>query len=146
MVVTGDMNVAHQEIDLKMEPTKEKKPLLNIRLPLSSTKLKIAFIYEKTPGTSAWTYAHELGRLHLEQAFSDEVTMVSYENGTQENIDSLLENAIESGCNLIFTTTPSFVQALRIIRSAVLSQISTHLHWGRRWSTRGQKFIWNGQP
>ncbi|RKI22759.1 BMP family ABC transporter substrate-binding protein [bacterium 1xD8-6] len=100
-----------QEIDLKMEPTKEKKPLLNIRLPLSSTKLKIAFIYEKTPGTSAWTYAHELGRLHLEQAFSDEVTMVSYENGTQENIDSLLENAIESGCNLIFTTTPSFVQA-----------------------------------
>lgn len=100
-----------KEIDLKMEPGKEKKSLLNIRLPLSAPKLKIAFIYEKTPGTSAWTYAHELGRLHLEQAFSEEVTMSSYENGTQENIDSLLEDAIQSGCNLIFTTTPSFVQA-----------------------------------
>ncbi|MCI8563964.1 MAG: BMP family ABC transporter substrate-binding protein, partial [Lachnospiraceae bacterium] len=100
-----------QEIDLKMEPSKEKKPLLNIRLPLSSTKLKIAFIYEKTPGTSAWTYAHELGRLHLEQAFSDEVSMTSYENGTTENIDSLIEDAISAGCNLIFTTTPSFIQA-----------------------------------
>lgn len=100
-----------KEIDLKMEPSKEKKPLLNFRLPLSSPKLKIAFIYEKTPGTSAWTYAHELGRLHLEQAFSDEVNMTSYENGTQENIDSLIEDAINSGCNLIFTTTPSFIQA-----------------------------------
>ena len=100
-----------KEIDLKMEPSKEKKPLLSIRLPLSSPKLKIAFIYEKTPGTSAWTYAHELGRLHLEQAFSDEVNMTSYENGTQENIDSLIEDAINAGCNLIFTTTPSFIQA-----------------------------------
>ena len=74
-------------------------------------KLKIAFIYEKTPGTSAWTYAHELGRLHLEQTFPEELHTTYYENGTQENIDSLLEHAIEEGCNLIFTTTPPFAQA-----------------------------------
>ncbi len=100
-----------QEIDLKMKPNQEKKPLLNILLPLSSPKLKIAFIYEKTPGTSAWTYAHELGRLYLEQTFPDELHTVYYENGTTENVDSLIEEAIASGCNLIFTTTPAFVQA-----------------------------------
>lgn len=100
-----------QEVDLKMKPNEEKKPLLSILLPLSTPKLKIAFIYEKTPGTSAWTYAHELGRLHLEQAFSDEVNTVSFENATQENVESLINEAIKSGCNLIFTTTPSFVQA-----------------------------------
>ena len=100
-----------QVVDLKMEPNEEKKPLLSILLPLSMPKLKIAFIYEKTPGTSAWAYAHELGRLHLEQAFSDEVQTVSYENATLENIEALLAEAIDSGCNLIFTTTPSFVQA-----------------------------------
>ncbi len=100
-----------QEVDLKMKPNEEKKPLLSILLPLSTPKLKIAFIYEKTPGTSAWTYAHELGRLHLEQAFSDEVNTVSFENATQENVGDLINQAIESGCNLIFTTTPSFVQA-----------------------------------
>ena len=98
------------EIELKMEPNQEKKPLLNILLP-SSPKLKAAFIYEKTPGTSAWTYAHELGRLYLDQTFPDEVSTVSYENGTEENVGSLIEDAIESGCNLIFTTTPPFVQA-----------------------------------
>lgn len=100
-----------QEIDLKMKPNQEKKPLLSILLSPSSPKLSVAFIYEKTPGTSAWTYAHELGRMHLEQAFPDEINTVAYENGTQENVDGLIEDAIASGCNLIFTTTPSFVQA-----------------------------------
>lgn len=102
-----------KEIDLKMKPNEEKKPLLSILLPLGSAKakLKIAFIYGKTPGTSAWTYAHELGRLYLEQTFPDEVTTVYYENVTQENIEERLQDAVNTGCNLIFTTTPAFVQA-----------------------------------
>lgn len=101
------------DIDLKMKPTQKKKSLLDILHLSASTprKLNIAFIYEKTPGTSAWTYAHELGRLHLEQTFPEEVHTVSYENGTQENIDFLLKDAIDSGCDLIFTTTPPFAQA-----------------------------------
>ncbi|NBJ93082.1 BMP family ABC transporter substrate-binding protein [Parablautia muri] len=100
-----------QEIDLKMKPNEEKKPLLSLLIPLGPSKLKIAFIYEKTPGTSAWTYAHELGRLYLEQTFPDEASTIFYENVTQENIDAQLEDAIKAGCNLIFTTTPAFVQA-----------------------------------
>ncbi|MDE7048172.1 MAG: BMP family ABC transporter substrate-binding protein, partial [Lachnospiraceae bacterium] len=100
-----------QEIDLKMKPNEEKKPLLSILLPLGPSKLKIAFIYEKTPGTSAWTYAHELGRLYLEQTFPDEASTVHYENVTQENIEERIEDAVKAGCNLIFTTTPAFVQA-----------------------------------
>ncbi|MCM1135528.1 MAG: BMP family ABC transporter substrate-binding protein [Clostridium sp.] len=100
------------EIELKMAPSHEKKPLLSSILhPVTASKLKVAFIYEKTPGTSAWTYAHELGRLYLEQTFSDEISTVCYENGTQENADALIAEAVSAGCNLIFTTTPAFVQA-----------------------------------
>ncbi len=101
------------EIELKMKPNQKKKSLLDILLPSApaTKKLNIAFIYEKTPGTSAWTYAHELGRLHLEQTFHEEVHTACYENGTMENIDALLEDAINSGCDLIFTTTPPFAQA-----------------------------------
>lgn len=99
-----------KDIELKMAPSKEKKPLLSILFPSSGVR-KIAFIYEKTPGNSAWTYAHELGRLSLEQSFPEEVQTFSYENGTPENIDSLIEDAIQVGCKLIFTTTPAFVQA-----------------------------------
>lgn len=104
---------SESEIDLKMKPLQKKKSLfsiLHLTTPVTR-KINIAFIYEKTPGTSAWTYAHELGRLHLEQTFPEEVQTVCYENGTTENIDSLLADAIESGCDLIFTTTPPFAQA-----------------------------------
>ncbi len=100
-----------EDIELKMKPSHEKKPLLSMLLPLSSPRLKAAFIYEKTPGTSAWTYAHELGRLYLEQTFPDEVSTVCYENGTEENVGSLIQKAIAEGCNLIFTTTPPFAKA-----------------------------------
>lgn len=99
------------DIDLKMQPSHKKKKLFDILFPADVPKLKIAFINEKTKETSAWTYAHELGRIYLEQTFPDEVQTVCYERGTPENIDSLLEDAISTGCNLIFTTTPSFVQA-----------------------------------
>lgn len=100
-----------KEVELKMDPVKEKKPLLSRLLPLSSPELKIAFIYEKTPMASAWTYAHELGRLHLEQTFADEVTTISYDSITQANIEETIQDAIDKGCNLIFTTTPAFTQA-----------------------------------
>lgn len=98
-------------IDLKLDPNKEKKPLLNRLLPLSAPKLKIAFLYAKTPGTSAWTYAHELGRLHLEQTFPEEVMTMCYENLTPELAEKAISDAIQKGCNIIFTTTPEFVQA-----------------------------------
>lgn len=101
-----------REVELKMDPIqKEKKSLLNRILPSGPSKLKIAFIYEKTAKSSAWTYAHELGRLHLEQTFPDEVYTLFYDNVTVQNIDSYLERAIGENCNIIFTTTPAFAQA-----------------------------------
>ena len=99
------------EIDVKMDPTVEKKPLLTRLLPLSSPKLKVAFLYAKTPSSSAWTYAHELGRLHLEQTFPDEVTTVCYENITSDLAEKAIRDAIQKGCNIVFTTAPEFVQA-----------------------------------
>lgn len=106
-----------KKVELKMEPVQEKKPLLNRILPLSMPKEKIAFIYEKTPGTSAWTYAHELGRLHIEDTFSDEVSTVCYENITQEMAEETIESAISDGCNVIFSTTPAFVKGS--VKSAI---------------------------
>lgn len=100
-----------EEIDLKMDPTFKEKTIFDKLLPASVTKLKAAFIYEKSPMTSAWTYAHELGRLQLEQRFPKEVTTVCYENVTVDTVEDVLEDAVEEGCNLIFTTTPAFAQA-----------------------------------
>ena len=100
------------QVELVRDPEQVKANLLNKLRPSGvPDSLKIAFIYTKTTETSSWAYAHELGRLHLDQRLPEEVHTVSYENGTQENIDSLLKDAIDEGCSLIFTTTPPFVQA-----------------------------------
>lgn len=98
-------------VDLKLDPGKEKKPLLNLLLPTGMTHLKIAFVYAKTAGTSAWTYGHELGRYHLEQVFSDKVETICYDSVTEETIMEVLEDAIKQNCDIIFTTSPGFVQA-----------------------------------
>ena len=100
-----------KEVYLKMDPGKEKKPILSRLLPISAPKLKVAFIYEKTATSSAWTYAHELGRMHLEQKFPEEVSTIYYDNTTLDNIEERIEDAIQQGCNIVFTTTPSFVPA-----------------------------------
>ena len=96
-------------IELMMDPT-EKKSFLSL-LHLHSSNYKIAFLYEKTPESSAWTYGHELGRMHIEQVFETEISTVVYENVTIDNIEEMLEQAVQDGCNIVFTTTPSFTNA-----------------------------------
>ena len=98
------------DIELKLDPT-EKKPLLSKINPFNKPKLKIAFLYEKTPDSSDWTYGHELGRIYLEQVFPDEVETIHFENVTQDNVEFFIGEAISEECNVIITTTPSFTQA-----------------------------------
>ena len=101
-----------EEIDLKLDPSRHEKPLLDRLLPLNTTQhLKVAFIYMRTPQSSAWTYAHELGRTHISSVFENEIDTFTYENTTQENIDEVLEDAIQKGADIVFTTSPVFVQA-----------------------------------
>lgn len=107
-----------QSIELSMEPPKETstlnpyKNLLNLILPDNSTKVRIAFMYEKTHRTSSWTYSHELGRLYLDNVFPGQVETTSYENVVAgENDQEKIEEAIEDGYNLIFTTSPLMIPA-----------------------------------
>lgn len=100
-----------EEVELKMDPTekKSKKDYLISLLP--TQKLKVAFIYDKTIATSAWAYSHELGRLYLEETFPEEVSTIYYENVTAETAEEYIEKAIEEGCSIVFTTTPTFAKA-----------------------------------
>ena len=100
-----------KEVTLKMESTEEKKPILSRLIPTGVPKIKIAFIYTKTPMSSAWIYMHELGRMHLEQSFPEEATTCCFENITEEIADTVIESAIKQGCNIIFTTSPSLAKA-----------------------------------
>lgn len=106
--------ITDDSLQLQMDPTADgevKKNLLSRLIPVSTPKQHVAFIHEKTAETSGWTYAHELGRMHLQQTFADQISTTCYENATEENADELLAKAIEDGNNLIFTTSPPLLKA-----------------------------------
>lgn len=102
-----------RSMKLLLEPTETPTTasLIRKRIPFlggsNNRKLHVGFIYGKTPQTSAWTYAHELGRLHLESVFGDQIETKTYCHAeyTFSPMD-ILERAIDDGNEIIFTTTP----------------------------------------
>lgn len=99
--------------ELQMEPEKihEKKRYILPRIfPTNTSILKVAFIHEKTAETSSWTYAHELGRMHLEEVFPERIMTTSYENVTESSVEEVLEQSIADGNQLIFTTSPPLLK------------------------------------
>lgn len=97
------------------EETSENSPLklINWLLPFQTIEpqmLKIAFVHAKTAETSSWTYGHELGRMHLEQAFDGAVqTVVFFGADTEPGIANAIDLAIAARCNVIFTTASQMI-------------------------------------
>ncbi|MBO4997361.1 MAG: BMP family ABC transporter substrate-binding protein [Lachnospira sp.] len=106
-----------EQVDLVMNPKAEKKEhinkkILNYLLPSREKKYKAVFVYNKTPEQSDWIYAHELGRLYLEEHFPQEleaVPIVITESG--DKAAERLEEIISDGADVIFTVTPQLMDA-----------------------------------
>ena len=80
--------------------------------------LKIGFVFDKTPDTSAWNYSHELGRNHLADCFEGRVsTKAYYSCATDEDVRRAVDDAASEGCEVVFTISPS--QMPETLRSAL---------------------------
>lgn len=107
-------------IDVKLAPSeeKEKDGLLSKVLPKSKPDmLKVAFIHDKEPDTSGWTYGHELGRQYVENVFQGEIETSAYFHATDTDPLELIERAIGEGNTVVFTTSPRLLPAS--LRAAV---------------------------
>lgn len=106
--------ITDETLELQMDPSEAgevKKNIFTRLIPISTSKVHVAFIHEKTAETSGWTYSHELGRMHLQETFNDQISTTCYDQVTEETADEILEKAIAEGNNLIFTTTPPLLKA-----------------------------------
>lgn len=75
--------------------------------------MKVAFVHADSKENSSWTYAHELGRIHLEDAFEGHVQSESYENvptDAEKGCEELCRIADE-GYDVIFTTSQRLIAA-----------------------------------
>ena len=105
-------------IDVKLDPKAEKpEGLIAKVLPKSEKPIKVAFIHDKAPALSGWTYAHELGREHVERVFGSEIETETFFNALDSDPQELLEQAVADGCSVIFTTSPRLLPAS--LRAAV---------------------------
>jgi basic membrane lipoprotein Med (substrate-binding protein (PBP1-ABC) superfamily) len=102
-------------VDVRTEPLKE--PKRNVIQSITSfvapkKKLKAAFVYAETIQTSGWSYAHELGRLHIENVLGDQVE-TSYVENVPQTIEAYdyLKDLAEENNDIIFTTSPTYINA-----------------------------------
>lgn len=103
-----------ETVELVMDPnrTAPKKKFFELLLPQSTKPVKIAFLHSKDAGTSSWTYAHELGRRHVEEVFGGQAETFCYDNvAPGEMAYETLVRAIGDGCRILFTTTPEFISS-----------------------------------
>lgn len=138
------------QVELIQDP-ETKSSLLNRLIPsvtITPETIKAAFIYTKTTKTSSWAYAHELGRMYIEQAFNGKLKTMAFDRAdTDAEVDDAIEQAVVSGCNLIFTTAPQM--ANQSVRSAIkhpkvrfyncsvnLSYSSIHTYYARMYESK----------
>lgn len=107
-------------IDVKLAPTEEKEGggLLAKVLPrVRPEVLRVAFVNDKTPETSGWTYGHELGRQYVQNVFGEEIETTAYFRADDADPLELIETAIDEGNTVVFTTSPRLLPAS--LRAAV---------------------------
>ena len=104
-------NSAQEErVVMLMEPTADDSPSLLTSL-LGPKKLTAAFLYSRMPAESGWTYWHEMGRAHVDAMLEGRVDTVALEARTGEAAEQVLKELAEAGTDVVFTTSPLFLNA-----------------------------------
>jgi len=103
------------EVEVQTEPDLKVEAGLFNRLSniiRHGDRIKVGFALAKDIKTSSWSYAHELGRMHLEKVMEDNVSTVSIDN-VPESIDAYtgLKELVNQGCQVVFSTSPLMINA-----------------------------------
>ena len=119
--VWEDITLQQEEspITVVLNPEDEEKSggLLSRVFRKKTDVRKVAFIHDKNPDTSGWTFGHELGRHHVQRVFEGEIETSAYYDATEGDPLAVIEQAIADGCTTIFTTSPRLLPAS--LRAAV---------------------------
>lgn len=104
------LKTEQESVELVMQPVKKEKSIIGKIFTSGPSKLKLAFVNEKSPKSSAWIYGHELGRQHIEEVYGDDISVTWLDDVEPETCEEQIEELIKEGNKVIFTTSPKFVQ------------------------------------
>ena len=96
-----------RELTLSMEPSAvPHKKFMDYFISPKAKSVVVGFIYDKNPKESDWLYAHELGRLHLEEKNPEKIrTLMTSGLYSDEAITAAIDAQIKEGAKIVFTTS-----------------------------------------
>ncbi len=101
-----------EQVTLLMQPKEESaRGMLASMLRPAPQKIRAAFIYQRSPMESGWTYMHEMGRKHVEMVFGSRIETVCREDVGIDEAEGVIEELIRDGYQVIFTTSPVYLNA-----------------------------------
>ena len=99
-------DVAVREAQVEMKPVADGRSSI-LDLFNAFDKLNVAFVHQLNTRVSAWVQSHEDGKAHVQSVFGDKIVCRSYFDGNSpEAVESLLEQAVADGADVVFTTAP----------------------------------------
>ena len=109
-----DVVTSTKEDAVKVQTKAEDQSKTNLvtRLVSGLDTLNVAFIHQLNPAQSAWVLGHEDGRAHIEEVFGARIHVRSYfDANTQEAAEEKIQQAVDEGAQVVFTTAPSLCTA-----------------------------------
>ncbi len=101
-----------EPVQVHTAPEEAQPSLITKLISPAPKRLNVGMIYQQDEKISTWTKGHAQGAAHLQAAFPDQVTVREYRHAdTPEETLALLDQAVEEGADLVFTTTPPLLSA-----------------------------------
>ena len=103
-----DMVTSSKEESVKLQTKADDKGKSSLvsRVISALEQLDVAFVHQMSP-SSSWVLGHEKGREHIENVFGEKIKVCSYyDASTPEQAEALIEQAVEEGAQVVFTTAP----------------------------------------
>lgn len=77
----------------------------------SAKKVKVGFVYIGPANDKGYTYAHDQGRIYLEEKLGDKIEVIYQENVPDSDNSSVavMQSFIDQGCKVIFATSYGYM-------------------------------------
>ncbi len=109
-----------EPVEVRTEPveTQNKANVLTRIISGTAEHINAAFVHVLDPESSPWIEEHDLAQRYMQHALGNKVTVRSYFHAdTAGEAEALLEQAVEEGAEVVFTTTPQLSRVT--LRAAV---------------------------
>ncbi len=108
-----DVVTSTQQIQVQVQAQAEtKQGIISRIISPAPESIQVAFVHQLDTAASHWALGHEQGRKYLEEKLGGRVHCRSYfgANSYEEAL-AVLEQAVEDGAQLVFTTAPRLIRA-----------------------------------